>query len=102
MVSPNQTKKNPAHGSRGIFTVDRLVGGALSENCPTDLAQAGVDYVLAEIRVASLRLRLLLNEVDAAGLAVKAGLLSADTAIEHLYEIGAPLSLVGAPSERGV
>jgi hypothetical protein len=100
--SPNETKENPAHGERGGSTGGQPVAFVTSENCRKDLVHAGLDYVLAEIRVASLRLRLALNEVEAVGLAVKAGLMSADVAIEHLYEIGAPLSLVGTPSERSV
>jgi hypothetical protein len=102
MGNPNSRKENPAHGLCGDSKDDLAVGSVNSENSRKDLTQAGIDYVLAKMRVASLRLRLPLNEIDAVGLAVKAGLMSADAAIEHLDEIGAPLSLVDAPSERSV
>lgn len=63
-------RKTPRTTLRGGSKRDLAVGSVTSESSPKDFAQAKVDYVLAEMRVASLRLRLLLNEIDAAGLAL--------------------------------
>lgn len=56
-----------------------------------------VDYVLAEMRCAGLRARLMVNEVEATTLALGAGFIDIDNAIAHLTEIGA-LRLVEASS----
>ena len=42
------------------------------------------DYVLAEIRCASLRLRLLHSDLVTISVALRGGLISTDDAIEHL------------------
>jgi len=54
------------------------------------------DYVLAEMRCAALRAQLLHNDILAISLALKAKLIDADCAIEHLWNCDA-LRLV-APS----
>jgi hypothetical protein len=54
------------------------------------------EFVLAQLRCASLRVRLLLIEVDTVGLGVRAGLIPPENAIEMLYYMGA-LDLVGQP-----
>ena len=46
------------------------------------------EYVLAHLRVTRLHLRLALNAVDAAGLALKAGWLSPDDALAELVDMG--------------
>ena len=56
------------------------------------------DYLLAEFRCASLRLRLAQSDVDAIGLALKGGLISAEQALGLLDDCDA-LRLVGAPPE---
>lgn len=57
------------------------------------------DYLLSELRCASLRARLLQSDVDAIGVALKAGLISPDEAVEHLADSGV-LPLVGLREEQ--
>ena len=54
------------------------------------------NYLLAELRCAVLRAKLLENDLVAIGLALKGGLIDADSAVEHLWECDA-LRLI-APS----
>jgi hypothetical protein len=58
------------------------------------------EYLLAELRAAALRARLWQADIDAVGLALKAGLISADQAVEHLADCGV-LCLVGLREEQG-
>ena len=44
------------------------------------------EYLLAELRCASLRLRLEQSDIEAVGLALKAGLISPDQAIAELHD----------------
>jgi hypothetical protein len=46
------------------------------------------EYLLAELRAATLRARLWQADIDAVGLALKAGLISPDQAVEHLSDCG--------------
>jgi hypothetical protein len=46
------------------------------------------EYLLAELRAAALRARLWQADTDAVGLALKAGLISPDQALEHLSDCG--------------
>jgi hypothetical protein len=57
------------------------------------------EYLLAEFRVAALRARLWQADIDAIGLALKAGLISFDQAVEHLSDCGF-LRLVGLRGEQ--
>jgi hypothetical protein len=57
------------------------------------------EYLLSELRCASLRARLLQSNVDAVGLALKAGLISPDEAVEHLADCGV-LPVVGLREEQ--
>lgn len=52
------------------------------------------DYVLAELRCASLRARIMQSDLDAVGLALKHHLISADQAIALLHDVDV-LRLVG-------
>jgi hypothetical protein len=52
-----------------------------------------IEYLLSELRC-SLRERLLQSNVDAVGLALKAGLISPGEAVEHLADCGV-LPLMG-------
>jgi hypothetical protein len=57
------------------------------------------DYLLAELRCASLRARIIQADIDAVGLAFKHHLISADQAIALLHDVDV-LRLVGpAPAE---
>jgi hypothetical protein len=53
-------------------------------------------YLLGELRCASLRARILQADIDAIGLALKGGLISADQALELLADVDA-LRVVGTP-----
>jgi hypothetical protein len=44
------------------------------------------DYLLAELRCASLRARLQVHDIDAVGMALKAGLVEPEQALELLHE----------------
>jgi len=44
------------------------------------------EYVLAELRLARRRARLLINEIDVIGLALSNGIVDADAAVEWLHE----------------
>jgi hypothetical protein len=57
-------------------------------------------YLLAELRCASLRARILQADIDAIGLALKGGLISADQALELLADVDA-LRVVGTPPIAG-
>ena len=52
------------------------------------------DYLMAELRCASLRARLLQADIDAVGLAIKAGLVEPEQALELLADCDC-LTLVG-------
>lgn len=96
-------RESPAPGPRGAPIGDLLGSSVSSQNTDNHTPrQVAHGYVLAELRVAALRARLIVNEVDTVGLAFKAGFMSADMAIEHLLEIGAPLSLKFCPNQGEV
>ena len=57
------------------------------------------EYLLAELRAAALRARLWQADIDAVGLALKAGLISPDQAVEHLSDCGL-LSLLAVREEQ--
>ena len=52
-------------------------------------------YLLRELRCASLKARLAVNEIQFVGVALKGGLIDPTAALEHLAEVGA-LHLVEA------
>ena len=54
------------------------------------------EYLLAELRCAALRARLLQSDIEAIGLALKGGLISPDQALELLADVDA-LRIVGTP-----
>jgi len=51
-------------------------------------ARGCIEYLLAELRCASLRARLLQADIDAVGLALKGGLITTEQALWHLEDIG--------------
>jgi hypothetical protein len=57
------------------------------------------EYLLAELRAAALRTRLWQADIDTVGLALKAGLISSDQAVEHLSDCGL-LRFLGLREER--
>jgi hypothetical protein len=62
----------------------------------TDTSSGFTGYLIAELRCAALRAKLWQNDITAIALALKGGLISADSAVEHLRDCGV-LRLV-APS----
>jgi hypothetical protein len=58
------------------------------------------EYLLAELRCAALRARLAACDIDTIGIALKAGLIDSDTAVEWLHNRRA-LSYVEPESLRG-
>jgi hypothetical protein len=58
-----------------------------------------VDYLLAELRCASLRARLWQADIEAVGLALKGGLIEPEQALELLHDCDA-LHLVGAVRKK--
>ena len=63
------------------------------------VARDKCEYLLAEFRAAALRARLWQADIDAVGLALKAGLISPDQAVEHLSDCGL-LRLLGLREEQ--
>jgi hypothetical protein len=57
------------------------------------------EYLLAELRAATLRARLWQADIDAVGVALKAGLISPDQVIEQLSDCGL-LRLLGVRQEQ--
>jgi hypothetical protein len=55
-------------------------------------------YLLAELRCAALRTRLLQADIEAVGIALKGGLVTPDQALELLHDVDA-LRVVGTPPE---
>ncbi len=47
------------------------------------------EYLLAELRCTRLRFQLIINEIDACGMALKKGLVNEDEAVVWMNEIGA-------------
>jgi hypothetical protein len=50
-------------------------------------AQGFHDYLVAELRCASLRARILQSEIDAIGIALKGGLVTADQALVLMHGV---------------
>jgi hypothetical protein len=63
------------------------------------IARNKCEYLLAELRAAAVRARLWQAGIDAVELALKAGLISPDQAVEHLADCGV-LPLVGLREEQ--
>lgn len=69
-----------------------LPQAALAASPPQDFTA----YLIAELRCASLRARILQADIEAVGLALKNGLISPDQALELLTDVDA-LRIVGTP-----
>jgi hypothetical protein len=67
-------------------------------NLPISTESSGfADCLVRELRVASLRAKLMVNEIAAMGVALRGGLIDPTAALEHLAEVGA-LHLIDASS----
>jgi hypothetical protein len=54
----------------------------------TEASSAFANFLLAQIRVASARARLFVNEVDTIGVALTGRLIDTDTAVAQMAELG--------------
>lgn len=63
----------------------------------TDPSSAFAGYLVRELRLAELRARLAVNEIQAMKIALGAGFIAIDAALEHLAEVGV-LHLIEASS----
>jgi hypothetical protein len=64
----------------------------------TAVSSTFANYVLAEIRCAALRARLMANELNTMGVALKGGLIDTNAALAHLHEVGVLHLITGASS----
>jgi hypothetical protein len=84
------TGKDFSNGDCHLLDIDTTeVPGSQAESGPSFH-----DYLLAEMRCASLRARILQHEIDAVGIALKGGAISADQALELMHDIDL-LRLIG-------
>jgi hypothetical protein len=87
-------RKAAADEARGVQTFAVTSAPAATPFGRTDTTASPVsttgriEYLLAELRCASLRARLLQADIDAVGQALKGGLLTAEQALWHLEDIG--------------
>jgi hypothetical protein len=58
------------------------------QTCARNTNQSKTNYLLAELRCASIRARLWQADIDSIGMALRAGLISPDQAAEHLFDCG--------------
>jgi hypothetical protein len=63
------------------------IGGTDTTTSP-EATTGRIEYLLAELRCASLRARLLQADIDAVGRALKGGLITTEQALWHLEYIG--------------
>jgi hypothetical protein len=57
--------------------------------CSTSPSSTFYEFTVRQMRVAFVRAKIIQNEIAAAGVALKAGLISPENAIAHVCEIGA-------------
>ena len=87
-------RKAAAHEGRRIKTLALTPAPAATSIGQTDTTASPVsttrriEYLLAELRCASLRARLLQADIDAIGQALKGGLITTEQAVWHLDDIG--------------
>ena len=73
-------------GARGIGAGEH----ADPSSQPTTADQDHRELILAELRVLALRCKLVATEVDAIGVALKAGAISPETAVEWVHDLEEP------------
>jgi hypothetical protein len=87
-------RKAAVHSARGVqtFAATSALATTLIERTDTTASPVSttcrIEYLLAELRCASLRARLLQADIDAVGQALRGGLLTAEQALWHLEDIG--------------
>ena len=91
---PPGRRKAATHDARGVQTFAVTSAPAATPAGRTDTTASSVsttgriDYLLAELRCASLRARLLQADIDAVGQALKGGLITTEQALCYLEDIG--------------
>jgi hypothetical protein len=96
MDDPTNTAGTAAGTTTGIETITSITEIAAAGSF-TEVSSNFASYVLAEIRCAGIRARLIENAIVAADLALKSGLIGAEDALEFLADAPGALALV-APS----
>jgi hypothetical protein len=89
MASPETAKPATAETVNGLRNVEQL-GGQLGKISTPSLSQdqySRRDFVLAQLRGASLRVKLIDSEIAAIGTALKGGFITPDTALEWAEEM---------------
>lgn len=97
MQTSDAERATPAITGRDPRRIGQLGGETNQTHNTVPPSAATTAYLLAEICCAALRARLVVSDLDAIGLALKAGLISPAQAVTHLHDIDL-LRLVGAPS----
>jgi hypothetical protein len=91
MLSLNAARAAPATTGRDPQVSDRASGttGISPTTPPNSVATTHNDraaYLLAELRCAALRTRLVASEIDAIGIALRGGMIDLDSAVAWLHE----------------
>jgi hypothetical protein len=80
-------KTNPAT-VRPAGGIQKSVGSAgLNKSQHNEAGHDRQEFVLAALRGAGLRVRLIANDIDAAGIALKGGFITPETALEWVNEV---------------
>jgi hypothetical protein len=79
-------KEKPATVENTVSGLRRRVGPGSNEPESSEANSDKQAFVLAALRSASLRVRLIGNDIDAAGIALKGGLISPEIALEWVNE----------------
>jgi hypothetical protein len=80
-------KREPAT-VRPVGGLQKSVGsGGLNKSQDNEQSSDRQAFVVASLRSASLRVRLIANEIDTAGVALKGGLITPEAALEWVNEV---------------
>ena len=93
MSAVNAARPASAAAEREPHTIDRPSSPIkFSSTTPSEPVATGRDdrtaYLLAELRCAALRARLIACEIDAIGIALRSGMIDPDTAVAWLHDCG--------------
>jgi hypothetical protein len=69
---------------------------------PTEPSSDYTGFILRQLRCAGLRARLIVNQIDSIGIALRDNFIGPDDAIAWLHEAGALGLIVTSPSSAGV
>ena len=104
MLSVNAARPASAAAEREPHTIDRPSSPIkFSSTTPSEPVATGRDdrtaYLLAELRCAALRARLVACEIDAIGIALRGGLIDPETAVAWLHDCGVLDSMTSAQGD---